>query len=214
MSYPPPSSDPPLGPLPPGWIEERNPQGIPYYVNTYAQNPVAQWEDPRKSGGLVGAGAAGPLAAEGDRGLLSNLVGGKTSQQSNYNSSGQSPYPQASQPPSYNQSGYNAAPYPQQGASQQYYQGSQSPYPATSQPYNNNANYNQSPYPQQQPQQQQYYQASPAPSPAPSTSSANSGSSNKNNLMYGAGGLAAGAMAMGLFEKLKDSNHHEAVDSV
>ena len=38
-----------LGPLPQGWIEEKDPQGRPYFVDTSAPDPHAVWEDPRLS---------------------------------------------------------------------------------------------------------------------------------------------------------------------
>lgn len=44
MSY---NSSSNLGPLPQGWIEEKDPQGRSYFVNTAVPNPQAVWEDPR-----------------------------------------------------------------------------------------------------------------------------------------------------------------------
>ncbi len=38
-----------LGPLPQGWIEEKDQQGRSYFVNTAVPNPSAVWEDPRLS---------------------------------------------------------------------------------------------------------------------------------------------------------------------
>ena len=97
-----------LGPLPQGWIEEKDPQGRSYFVDTTQPNPHAVWDDPRaqqapqyqqhqnqyappSDGQYQQAGAQGQspyppvsgVASEGDKGLMSSMMGKVTGQNQN-----------------------------------------------------------------------------------------------------------------------------------